>query len=144
MGTDVTRRLYVGEIQAASNREVMTANYLNRHTLVAEARRLQQRGEIALIPGIRPRWSDEQREWQYPVYRVRQQRQARVSKTALNVFITLAGVALVIAAGAWFLTALTVGALIALCTTALVTLFIILRAGRPRVEVTTVTHTRVR
>lgn len=144
MGTDVTRRLNVGEIQAASNREVMTASYLNRHALVAEARRQHDRGLITIPQGSRPRWSDEQQQWWMVVYRSRTIERPRISKKVWSTALILFGVAAIIAAGAWFLTALSMTALATLCLAALVALYLIVGAGRSRVEVTTITHTRVR
>jgi hypothetical protein len=122
---------------------VLTAGYLNRHQLVGYARQAAARGEIH-IAATRPKWSDEQQQWQLPVYRVREVDRPRMSRakwTGLAVALPLAALAGLVW---WVLATLTAGALLALCVGALLTMILVVRAGRPSVTVTTTTTTQVR
>lgn len=82
----------------------LAAPYVRKAALVEEAKRLERRGEVAILDP-RPAWSDARRQWEIRVRRVKEPR-PRWVKPVIITGCVLAALSALVLAGMWVVSTL--------------------------------------
>lgn len=141
---EISRELYLRHpAQVVQRQEIMEAPAHARYALINQVGRLEQRGQVRRLSRA-PLWNEALGVWEMPVRRLTVAQPSPWPRRLTWIAIALVMLAVLLALGWWLLTSLAAVPLAGFCLAVLAGLLLVVRAGRPRVTVTTTVRTEIR